>query len=408
MHVKRFNSRRFPKSAEFGKRRLLEVQEGTFTCAGMLLTCFSELQSRSFCLQFSDQISFVRWGLQEMRSVRKKKCSREILRITLASGQPALYSAFPPPRPSLRSGPTSQTLVSGWVGGGNTKMSLTFTTRWILLFYCRCWIFCQLHERRKDFTDRRNLTIFIERSLSSLRRGAPLAVSARANHGGIQYFLTSERRERGWCWGGKNIINGGFLSPCSPLFPHFFWDCTSNTFTFRHIKHELDFWMKTLSEIKATSSSFLFGLLRHPHSPSLPPLLLKVRVTEIFTLSSFYIRSYWGKGPTRLGGELGRFPLPLSFLDHHPILRWKAKWWWPPGPRRRSRSRSGSCCRARSCRQGLRWERQVRPLWLALRLCLHKNDLSFLFVRMHLKAESPEVQAHENRVSLFWPIWSRS
>ena len=130
--------------------------------------------------------------------------------------------------------------------------------------------------------------------------------------------------------------------------------------------------------------------------------------TEIFTLSSFYIRSYWGKGPTRLGGELGRFPLPLSFLDHHPILRWKAKWWWPPGPRRRSRSRSGSCCRARSCRQGLRWERQVRPLWLALRLCLHKNDLSFLFVRMHLKAESPEVQAHENRVSLFWPIWSRS
>merc|ERR1711994_957382 len=42
--------------------------------------------------------------------------------------------------------------VSGWVGGGNTKMSLTFTTR----------------------------------SLSSLRRGAPLALSARANHGGKQ------------------------------------------------------------------------------------------------------------------------------------------------------------------------------------------------------------------------------
>ena len=125
--------------------------------------------------------------------------------------------------------------------------------------------FVNCTNEKKDFTDRRNLTIFIERSLSSLRRGAPLAVSARANHGGIQYFLTSERRERGWCWGGKNIINGGFLSPCSPLFPHFFWDCTSNTFTFRHIKHELDFWMKTLSEIKATSSSFLFGLLRHPH-----------------------------------------------------------------------------------------------------------------------------------------------
>merc|ERR1711936_1271864 len=42
--------------------------------------------------------------------------------------------------------------VSGWVRGGNSRMSLTFTTR----------------------------------SLASLRRSAPLAVSARANHGGKQ------------------------------------------------------------------------------------------------------------------------------------------------------------------------------------------------------------------------------
>ena len=51
------------------------------------------------------------------------------MRITLASVQPAPYSDFPPPRLRVAQVPLKSNSVSGWVRGGNSKMSLTFTTR---------------------------------------------------------------------------------------------------------------------------------------------------------------------------------------------------------------------------------------------------------------------------------------
>ena len=133
-----------------------------------------------------DEIPFVCLASQEVQGGEKVVRGKYWRKLWLeARSRRAPYSAFPPP-PRLRVAqrPPSQNFSTGRQSQGGSGVE---TARWVSLSQLGGFLFFILVDIEYAFGCTRILRVESKRSLASgLRRSAPLAVSARQNHGGNQ------------------------------------------------------------------------------------------------------------------------------------------------------------------------------------------------------------------------------